>query len=67
MANWWRVPGICGVIRHECLIFSNAAFIMRVEHDNKVGYKVIDVSLFNLEYWSGNADLADYTVSVTMQ
>jgi hypothetical protein len=56
-----------GVIRHEFFKFSNTAFIMRVEDGNKVGYKVIDVSLFNLEYWRGNTDLADYSISVTMQ
>jgi hypothetical protein len=55
-----------GVIRHDEFEFSNTAFIMRVEDGNNVGYKVIDVSLFNLEFWRGNTDLADYTVPVTM-
>lgn len=56
-----------GVIRHDEFVFSNTAFIMRVEHDNNVGYKVIDVSLFNLESWRGNTNLADYTAYVTMR
>jgi len=55
-----------GVVRHEYMNFSNAAFIMRVEQNNKVGYAIFDISLFNLEYWRGNTRMADYTVSVTM-
>lgn len=55
-----------GIIRHEWGIFSNAVFIMRVEQNNKVGYKIIDISPFNLEYWRGNTQSADYTVPVTM-
>jgi hypothetical protein len=55
-----------GVVRHDEFEFSNTAFIMRVKDGKNVGYKVIDVSLFNLEFWRGNTDLADYTVPVTM-
>jgi hypothetical protein len=55
-----------GVVRQDEFEFSNTAFIMRVDDGERVGYKVIDVSRFNLEYWRGNTDLADYTVPVTM-
>jgi len=60
------LPSQDGVIGHEWREFSNVAFIMGVEHDKNVRYTVIHVSLFNLEYWRGNTQLADYTLSVTM-
>jgi hypothetical protein len=55
-----------GIMRHDWREFSNEAFIMRVEDGNRVGYKIFDVSMFNLAYWRGNTDLADYTISVNM-
>ncbi|MCP4219826.1 MAG: hypothetical protein GY765_34660, partial [bacterium] len=55
-----------GVVRHDEYVCSNVVFVMRVEHDGKVGYKIIDVARFNLEYWRGNTQTADYTIAVTM-
>jgi hypothetical protein len=46
--------------------YSNTAFIMRVEQGGRVGYVIKDISLFNLEFWRGNATLADYTFVVQM-
>jgi len=54
-----------GVITHE-EDYSNAALIMRVAQGGRVGYTVLDISLFNLEFWRGNTSLADYSVSVEM-
>lgn len=45
---------------------SNLTFIMRVMFENKVGYKVIDISIFNIEYWKGNTELADYDICIEL-
>jgi hypothetical protein len=55
-----------GQIKHEWKVFSNVLFIMRVEYEKKVGYTIIEVSRFNLEYWKGNTELADYEVCVPL-
>jgi hypothetical protein len=53
-----------GQIRHSFREFSNVVFIMRVESEGSVGYQIFDISLFNLAYWRGNTELADYEVCV---
>lgn len=47
--------------------YSNVAFIMRVERSGKVGYKIIDISSFNHNYWAGNTQMADYSIKVKMR
>ncbi|MFC2135112.1 hypothetical protein ACFLTH_10885 [Bacteroidota bacterium] len=39
---------------------SNATAVIRVEYEGKVGYNFLDVSKFNLAYWAGHTELADY-------
>ncbi|UCH89845.1 MAG: hypothetical protein JSV49_04160 [Thermoplasmata archaeon] len=42
---------------------ANTTAIIRVEHEGRVGYSFLDVSLFNLAYWEGYTDLADYKMT----
>ena len=57
---------ISNQIRHDFREFSNVVFIMRVESASRVGYTIVEVSMFNLEYWKGNTELADYEVCVPL-
>jgi len=38
--------------------------IIKVEHQNRVGYQFVESSQFNMEYWRGNTDSAIYNVKV---
>lgn len=40
--------------------------ILRVEKDGRVGYKVVEATDFNMEYWRGNTVNASYQVTVNM-
>jgi len=42
--------------------WSNATIILRAEHNGKVGYTFFESSLFNLKYWQGNTDFAEYEI-----
>jgi len=55
-----------GQVKHEWKVFSNVIFIMRIEYESAVGYKIVEASRFNIEYWRGNTELADYEVCVTL-
>jgi len=46
--------------------YSNAVIVIRVEHGSRVTYKAMQVSDFNKEYMKGNTDIANYTLSVTL-
>lgn len=45
---------------------SQMDLIMRVESNGKVGYKVIEATDFNIEYWRGNTVNANYTYNFNM-
>ena len=55
-----------GGIIHDWRSFSNVIFIMRVESESRTGFKIIEVSRFNLEYWKGNTEVADYEVCIPL-
>jgi hypothetical protein len=46
--------------------YSSMDIIIRVEKNGKVGYKVIEASDFNIEYWKGNTTNASYTYTINM-
>jgi hypothetical protein len=46
--------------------YANFTIIIRVEYENRIGYGCVDVAQFNIEYWKGNTDLADYDICVKL-
>jgi hypothetical protein len=40
--------------------------ILRVEHEGRIGYGVLESRLFNLEYWRGHDDLGEHEIAVTL-
>jgi len=69
-ANGKALLGRCpfsktGVIEHT-YGRSNGVLILRVEHDGKVGYAFLELTFFNLQYWSGNTALGNYEIRVNM-
>lgn len=55
------------IIYHNVNGLSNTVFIMRVEYENKVGYKVFDIIDFNMAYWKGNEEFANYNINIELQ
>ncbi len=55
-----------GQVAHSWRDFTNAVFIMRVGFEGRAGFTIIDISQFNLEYWRGNTEVADYDVCVPL-
>ncbi|MBA3683262.1 MAG: T9SS type A sorting domain-containing protein [Bacteroidetes bacterium] len=45
---------------------ANTDIIIRVEHQGKVGYGIMEASFFNMEYMKGNINNAYYTLKVNM-
>lgn len=52
-------------IKHDWEV-SNIIAIVRVEHNDKVGFTFLDSSLFNLQFWSGNTEFANYELEVEL-
>ncbi|MCX6150910.1 MAG: T9SS type A sorting domain-containing protein [Ignavibacteriales bacterium] len=54
-----------GNITHDYGI-SNCVLILRVEYEGKIGYTFLESTYFNLEYWKGNTETANYDVKVNL-
>jgi hypothetical protein len=45
---------------------SNWVIVIRVEHEGRVGYTFMESAWFNLAYWRGETELADYEIEVNL-
>lgn len=54
-----------GVIRHTFGI-ANGVMMVRVDHEERIGFGFMDVMHFNLQYWRGNTETGRYDLAVSM-
>ncbi len=45
---------------------ANGVIIIRVEHNNWIGYDFLEATAFNMEYWAGNTQMAGYEIEVDL-
>lgn len=50
------------IVHHE-IDGSNTSIIIRVEHNNKVGYSFLESGKFNMEFWKGNTAAGFYEIT----
>jgi len=50
------------IVHHE-IDGSNTSIIIRVEHNNKVGYSILESGKFNMEFWKGNTAAGFYEIN----
>jgi len=61
-----RCPfSVTGHVTHDYGL-SNSVIILRVAHDNRVGYGFFEVTQFNMEYWRGHTQEGNYEIEVNL-